>query len=130
MRRVTQGKAKPTEFELELLRLLWTSDGATVRELHEKLNQSRTIGYTTILKTLQIMTEKGLVMRKEVGKAHLYRASRSERQTQKQFVVELTERLFSGSAGQLVLHALATQPVKADELKRIRELIEQKELGQ
>jgi predicted transcriptional regulator len=127
MRRTTPGDVRPTEFELELLQLLWTQDGATVRDLHEALSENRELGYTTVLKTLQIMTEKGLVKREEVGKAHLYRAARSEQQTQKQFVGYLSERLFDGSAAQLVLHALSTQTVGADELKQIKELISKKE---
>jgi BlaI family transcriptional regulator, penicillinase repressor len=129
MRKLIHGAAKPTEFELELLSLLWDKDGATVRELHGVLSESRQLAYTTILKTLQIMTEKGLVKREEVGKAHVYRATRSRQKTQKQFVGDLSQRLFAGSAAQLVLHALTTQPVKPAELRRIKELIELKENG-
>lgn len=127
MKRTTPGIVRPTEFELELLQLLWRRNGATVRELYEALSENRQLGYTTVLKTLQIMTEKGLVKREEVGKAHLYRAARSEQQTQKQFVGYLSERLFDGSAAQLVLHALSTQTVGVDELKQIKELISKKE---
>lgn len=127
MRRIVPGDVRPTEFELELLQLLWMHNGATVRDLYEALRKDREVGYTTILKTLQIMTEKGLVTREEVGKAHLYRAARSEEQTQNQFIQYMSERLFDGSAAQLVLHALSTQAVGSAELKRIKELISQKE---
>ena len=129
MRRTAPGDIRPTEFELELLQLLWAQSGATVRELYETLSENRELGYTTILKTLQIMTEKGLVTREGVGKAHVYRAARSEEQTQKQFIQYLSERLFAGSAAKLVLHALSTQAVDSDELKRIKTLISQKESG-
>jgi BlaI family penicillinase repressor len=127
MKKIRQPRSKPTRFELELLHLLWKRDGATVRELHEELRQAREIGYTSVLKTLQIMTEKGLVEREEADKAHLYRAARTEKQTKKQLVSDLSERLFSGSAAQLALHALSTHTIKADELRLIRELIERKE---
>jgi predicted transcriptional regulator len=127
MRKNGQGNVKPTEFELELLHLLWRREGATVRKLHDDLSLTRDIGYTTVLKTLQIMTDKGLVEREVANKAHVYRAARSELQTKKQFVSDLSERLFSGSAAQLALHALSTHPVGADELRLIRQLLEEKE---
>ena len=127
MRRVAAGNIRPTEFELELLQLLWMRDGATVRDLFEALNENRELGYTTVLKTLQIMTEKGLVTREVIGKAHIYRAAKSEEQTQNQFIRYLSERLFEGSAAKLVLHALSMQAPDSSELKRIKELISQKE---
>lgn len=127
MRRTTPANARPTEFELELLRLLWAKGEATVRELHDALNESRELGYTTVLKTMQIMTEKGLVKREEIGKAHLYRAVRSEQETQQQFIGDIRERLFGGSAGQLVLQALSNESVGADELAQIKALISRKE---
>lgn len=127
MRRTPPANARPTEFELELLSLLWAKREATVRDLHEALNKNREIGYTTILKTMQIMTDKGLVEREEVGKAHLYRAARSEQETQRQFIGDIRERLFGGSAGRLVLQALSGESVGADELAQIKELVSQKE---
>jgi predicted transcriptional regulator len=126
MRKIAKDNVKPTEFELELLHLLWRRESATVRELHDDLSLTRELGYTTVLKTLQIMAEKGLVKRKESDKAHVYRAARSEQQTRKQFISDLSERLFSGSAAQLVLHALSTQSVGTDELRLIRQLLEEK----
>jgi BlaI family transcriptional regulator, penicillinase repressor len=117
---------KPTEVELELLRVLWEKESATVRELYEVVNQQRALGYTSVLKTLQIMTEKGLVDREEAGKAHIYRATASQQETQSQLLRDLSERLFAGSAAQLAMHALSMQPASAEELEEIRKIIRQK----
>ncbi len=117
---------KPTEVELEILTSLWSRGEATVRELFEDVSQRRALGYTSVLKTLQIMTEKGLVQRTEAGKAHIYRATASQEDTQSQFLRDLTERLFSGSAAQLAMHALTLQPASSNELQEIRKLIERK----
>lgn len=117
---------KPTEVELELLRALWDKDSATVRELYEVVSQQRTLGYTSVLKTLQIMTEKGLVEREEAGKAHIYRAAASQGETQSQLLRDLSERLFAGSAAQLAMHALSMQAASAEELEEIRKIIKQK----
>ena len=117
---------KPTEVELEILTSLWSKGEATVRELFEDVSQRRALGYTSVLKTLQIMTEKGLVQRTEAGKAHIYRATASQEDTQSQFLRDLTERLFSGSAAQLAMHALTLQPASSNELQEIRKLIERK----
>jgi BlaI family transcriptional regulator, penicillinase repressor len=118
---------KPTEGELELLRVLWARGPATVRELHEAMSQERALAYTTVLKLMQIMTEKGLVQRKELGRAHVYRATASQEETQSQLLKDLSERLFAGSAAQLAMHALAMEPATHDELTEIRKLIEQKQ---
>jgi BlaI family transcriptional regulator, penicillinase repressor len=112
---------------LELLRVLWAKGSATVRELHDALSQERALGYTTALKLLQIMTEKGLVQRRELGRAHVYRATASQEETQSQLLRDLSERLFSGSATQLAMHALSMQPATNDELQEIRKLIERKQ---
>jgi predicted transcriptional regulator len=117
---------KPTEAELELLRVLWEKGPATVRDLYDAVNLQRAVGYTSVLKILQIMTEKGLVEREESAKAHVYRAAASQEATQNQMLRDLSERLFSGSAAQLAMHALAMQPASAEELDEIRKLIEQK----
>ena len=117
---------KPTEVELELLRALWDKGSATVRELYEVVSQQRSLGYTSVLKTLQIMTDKGLVERTEAGKAHIYRAAASQEQTQRQLLRDLSERLFAGSAAQLAMHALAMEPASAEELEEIRKIIRQK----
>ncbi len=117
---------KPTETELELLRVLWSKGSATVREVHEEIAQERALGYTTALKMLQIMTEKGLVQRTESGKAHLYRATVSQEETQSQMLRDLSDRLFSGSAAQLAMHALSMQPASAKELEEVRKLLAQR----
>lgn len=117
---------KPTEAELELLRVLWEKGPSTVRDLYDAVNLQRTVGYTSVLKILQIMTEKGLVEREESGKAHIYRTAASQEETQNQLLRDLSERLFSGSAAQLAMHALAMQPTSSEELEEIRNLIEQK----
>jgi BlaI family transcriptional regulator, penicillinase repressor len=117
---------KPTEVELEILRALWDKDSATVRELYEVVSLRRALGYTSVLKTLQIMTEKGLVERTEAGKAHVYRAAASQEETQNQLLRDLSERLFSGSAAQLAMHALSMQPASEEELQEIRRIIKQK----
>src|SRR5579863_4616262 len=95
---------RPTEAELELLRILWEKESATVREIYDALNLSRAVGYTTALKLLQIMTTKGLVVRDEANRAHLYRAAVSQDETQSEMLKDLSVRLFSGSAAQLALH--------------------------
>ena len=121
-----QSLPKPTEAELELLRVLWEKGPSTVRELHDAVNLQRAVVYTSVLKILQIMTEKGLVEREESAKAHVYRAAASQEETQNQLLRDLSERLFSGSAAQLAMHALAMQPTSDEELDEIRNLIEQK----
>lgn len=117
---------KPTEAELELLHVLWEKGSASVRELHEVVSRQRPLGYTSVLKTLQIMTEKGLVERTEAGKAHIYRAAASQQETQNQLLRDLSERLFAGSAAQLAMHALSMQPASEEELEEIRKLIRKK----
>ncbi len=117
---------KPTEVELELLRVLWSKGSATVREIYESVSQQRTLGYTSVLKMLQIMTEKGLVERTEAGKAHIYRAAATQEETQSQMLRDLSERLFAGSAAQLAMHALSMQAASAEELEEIRKIIRQK----
>ena len=117
---------RPTEAELELLRILWEKEPATVREIYEGLDRSRHVGYTTVLKLMQIMTTKGLVVRDEANRAHLYRAAVSQDETQNEMLKDLSVRLFSGSAAQLALHALAMEPASGDELDAIRALIDAK----
>jgi predicted transcriptional regulator len=123
-----QGKTipRPTESELELLRILWEKEPATVREIYDALNLERPSGYTTVLKMLQIMTGKGLVLRDEAERAHVYRSAISQDAMQSRILKDLSIRLFSGSAAQLALHALAMEPASAGELQEIRELIERK----
>src|SRR6202046_3009577 len=117
---------RPTESELELLRILWDIQPATVRAIFDALNQERPSGYTTVLKLLQIMTAKGLVVRDEANRAHVYRAAISQDETQNEILKDLSVRLFSGSAAERRLHALAMEPASADELEAIRALIDSK----
>jgi BlaI family transcriptional regulator, penicillinase repressor len=120
---------RPTEAELELLRILWEKEPATVREIYDTLNHERPSGYTTVLKLLQIMTAKGLVVRDEANRAHVYRAAISQDAMQSKILKDLSMRLFSGSAAQLALHALAMEPASQNELDEIRALIERKRSG-
>jgi len=120
---------RPTPAELEILRSLWQHGPSTVREVQERLSAERPTGYTTVLKLLQIMTEKGLVKRDERARAHVYAAAEAENVTQRQLVRDLVDRAFGGSASQLVLHALSTRKTSRSELLRIRELLDELEGG-
>ena len=117
---------RPTEAELELLQILWQKQPATVREIHDALNEEKPSGYTTVLKLLQIMTAKGLVVRDEANRAHVYRASFSQDTMQSRLLKDLSNRLFAGSAAQLALHALSMEAASDDELAEIRALLERK----
>jgi len=113
----------PTDTELDLLRVLWTRGPSTVREVQESLDADS--GYTTVLKHLQIMLEKGLVTRDESQRAHVYRAAASKDDTQRRLVDDLLDRAFGGSARQLVMRALSTDRVSDEEIERIRELLDE-----
>jgi predicted transcriptional regulator len=115
---------KPTDAELTILRVLWDRGPSTVRQVHDVLNRERAAAYTTALKLLQIMTEKGLVERDERDRTHIYRARLTEEQTQRQLVRDLLDRAFGGSATKLVMQALATRRASADELREIRRAID------
>lgn len=120
---------RPTDAELAILRVLWRVGPATVRQVQEEMNQNQQTGYTTVLKMLQIMTEKGLVKRDETERTHVYEASLPEEETQRQLVDDLLERAFGGSARQLVLHALSAKTTSRTELAQIRELLDEFEGG-
>jgi predicted transcriptional regulator len=120
---------RPTEAELELLRILWEKQPATVRDIYDSLNLARPSGYTTVLKFLQIMTAKGLVVRDEANRAHVYRSAISQDAMQSKILKDLSVRLFSGSAAQLALHALAMEPASDSELEEIRALLKRKATG-
>src|SRR5512147_1039440 len=107
---------KPTDAEVAILRVLWRRGACTVREVWEQLNPEQETGYTTVLKLMQIMFEKGLVARDERARSHVYEAACSEEQTQRQVLGHLLERLFSGSAPKLVMQALATKRATPAEL--------------
>ena len=115
---------RPTDAELAILRVLWQEGPATVREVRDILERSQPTGYTTVLKLLQIMTEKGLVLRDLSERSHRYRASRSQDKTQRQLVGDLLERAFGGSAKQLVMQAIASKRASSADLAEIRKLIE------
>ncbi|MGN6423279.1 MAG: BlaI/MecI/CopY family transcriptional regulator [Asticcacaulis sp.] len=117
---------KPTEAELDILRVLWAQGEASVRDVHDALNATRQTGYTTVLKLMQIMTEKGLVTRREAGKAHLYQAAMRESDMQGQLLRDLSDKLFSGSTAMLAMHALSLDSASDDDLERIKALIERK----
>jgi BlaI family penicillinase repressor len=115
---------RPTDSELAILRVLWRLGASTVRQVHDELNRSDPSGYTTTLKLLQIMTEKGLVTRDESQRAHVYQARLAAEETQSQLVRDLLDRAFEGSAGRLVMRALASRPASAEELADIRKLLD------
>ena len=118
---------KPTAAELEILDVIWEKGEATVREVHEIINERKPTAYTTVLKMLQIMDEKGLVERDKNAKAHVYRAKQAQEETQKNLVSDLLEKAFRGSALKLVQHVLETKPASAEELEEIRKLITEAE---
>ncbi len=121
--------SRPTDAELAILRVLWQRGPSTVRQVYEVLSQEREIGYTTILKLMQIMTEKELLDRDESERTHIYQARLTQEQTQEQLVGDLLEKAFGGSASQLVMRALAAKPASADELDQIRQLLDELEGG-
>ncbi|MGZ8829615.1 MAG: BlaI/MecI/CopY family transcriptional regulator, partial [Thermoanaerobaculia bacterium] len=110
---------RPTDAELFILRVLWERGPSTVREVHDTLSSTQATGYTTVLKLLQIMTEKGLVVRDESERAHVYEARHSQQRTQRQIVSDLVDRAFGGSPAQLVMQALSGQKASAKELNEI-----------
>jgi BlaI family penicillinase repressor len=115
---------KPTESELEILQVLWEKDQASVREVHEELLQSKDVGYTTTLKLMQIMHEKGLVKRDDTFKTHIYQASVSKEKTQKQLLGKMINTLFGGSSADLVLQALGNHKASPAELDEIQRLLD------
>ena len=120
---------RPTPAELAILRVLWARGASTVRQVHDELAVARdtATGYTTTLKLIQIMTDKGLLVRSEQGRQHVYRARQSETAMQKRLVRDLLDRAFSGSSARLVMQALAAKPASPDELREIRRLLEAQE---
>jgi len=115
-------RRKPTDAELDILAVLWDRGPSTVRQIAEALGREN--AYTTVLKLLQIMTEKRLVQRRESGRLHIYTATSSRDQTQGHLVRDLLDRAFGGSAAQLVLRALSTKKASPEELEEIRKLID------
>lgn len=118
---------RPTDAELGILRVLWKRGACTVRQVHDELGARAAVGYTTILKLLQIMTEKGLVTRDESRRTHVYQARRPEDVTQRQLVGDLLDRAFAGSAQKLVMQALEVKKATPEELAEIRALLDRLE---
>ena len=115
---------KPTEGELEILNILWEKGPSTVREVFDILTQSKESGYTTTLKLMQIMYEKGIVKRDDSSKTHIYRANVSKENTQQQLVGKMISSLFGGSSTQLVMQALGNQAPNKEELEEIQRLLD------
>jgi BlaI family transcriptional regulator, penicillinase repressor len=122
---MTRTPQRPTEAELAILRVLWERGPSTVRQVHELLAEHRETGYTTTLKLMQIMADKGLVSRDESSRTHVYAARASQESTQRQLVNDLVDRAFGGSAAELVLRALSSHRASDDELREIRKLIDE-----
>ena len=120
---------KPTDAELAILAVLWTRGPSTVREVFREVSRDRDTGYTTVLKLMQIMTDKGLVERDEAVRPQVYRPARSAAHTQRQLIGDLLERAFGGSPGNLVLQALSARKTTPEEREQIRKLLDQLERG-
>jgi predicted transcriptional regulator len=118
---------KPTASELEILRVLWERGPSTVREVHEALREKKDLGYTTVLKLLQIMTAKGTVRRNEEQRAHVYEARQPATETKRQLVGDVLQRVFAGSASELMIHALEGRRTSKKELDELRRLLDQYE---
>ena len=118
---------KPTPSELEILRVLWERGPSTVREVHEALSASKPIGYTSVLKFMQIMTAKGTVRRNEEQRAHVYEAVQPAEKTKRQLAGDVLQRVFGGSASQLMMHALAGRKTSREEIEAIRRLLNEYE---
>ena len=118
---------KPTASELEILRVLWARGRSTVREVHEALSEKKDLGYTTVLKLLQIMTAKGTVRRDEGRRAHVYEACQPATETKRQLAGDVLERVFEGSASELMMHALEGRRTSRKELEELRRLLDEYE---
>src|ERR1700683_4482737 len=123
----TENLPRPTDAELEILTVLWSRGPTTVREVHETIAGRRPTQYTTVLKQLQVMAEKGLVRRDENQRAHIYEAARPREWTQKQLAVDMLHRAFNGSAKALMVGALASRKASKQELAELRELLDEYE---
>ena len=115
---------KPTASELEILHVLWSKGPSTVREVLDSLNEKKSMGYTGVLKLLQIMTAKGSVRRDETNRAHVYEARRPADQTKRQLAADMLQRVFEGSASQLMMHALAAHRASREEIDELRRILD------
>ena len=122
-----ESKNNPTPSELEILHILWTRGPSTVREIHEVLAKEKDVGYTSALKLLQIMTGKGLVTRSEDQRAHVYTATQPAETTKQQFAADVLQRVFRGSASQLMQHVLSGRRGSKKELEEIRRMLDEYE---
>jgi len=120
---------RPTDGELEILRVLWQRGDSTVRDVYDALSKTRPLGYTTVLKMMQIMADKGLVSRDEDQRAHVYSVRVPQEQTQRQMVRDLLRSAFNDSASQLVMQALASRKTSSKELAQIRQLLDAYDRG-
>jgi len=120
---------KPTDAELAILRVLWNRGPSTVRQVQDVLNRTKKTGYTTVLKFMQIMVEKGLVRRDDTPYAHVYEARVPQEQTQRKIVADVLDRVFEGSMSRLVVQALAAKGATAEELAEIRRILKKYERG-
>jgi predicted transcriptional regulator len=118
---------KPTESELEILSILWQKENATVRDVHNVIFKTKEVGYTTTLKLMQIMHEKGMVTRDQSSKTHIYTPNFEQSKAQEQYVGKMIKTLFSGNTAQLVMQALGNHQTNSTDLKEIKDLIEQLE---
>jgi len=124
---MTNPTQKPTTSELEILQVLWTRGPSTVREVHEILSEKREMGYTNVLKLMQIMTEKGLVRRNETQRAHVYEVCQPAEKTKRNLAADVMERVFDNSASELMMHALAGRRASKEEIAELRRLINEHE---
>jgi predicted transcriptional regulator len=120
---------RPTDAELAILNVLWAQGACTVRDVHERLSQERDMGYTTVLKLMQIMFEKGLVTRDDSQRSHVYKARQKEQTTQRMLVTDLLAKAFGGSTEKLVMQALSAKKASREELAEIRRLLNELEGG-
>lgn len=120
---------KPTDAELEILAVLWEHGPLTVRQIHNHLEPARGVGYTTVLKLMQIMFEKGLLDRDESARSHIYRAKSRQETMQKQLVKDLVQKVFGGSTEKLVMQALSAKKATPEELAEIRRCLDEMEGG-
>jgi BlaI family penicillinase repressor len=124
---MSNSQQKPTASELEILQVLWTRGPSTVREVHEILSEKRDMGYTNVLKLMQIMTEKGSVRRNESQRAHVYEVCQPEEKTKRGLAADVLERVFDGSASELMMHALAGRRASKEEIAELRRLLNEHE---
>jgi len=121
----TSSNRKPTASELEILHVLWERGPSTVREVHQALSAHKPIGYTSVLKLMQIMTAKGTVRRDEQQRAHVYEAVQPEEKTKRQLALDVLQRVFDGSASELMMHALAGRKTSQEEVEELRRLLDE-----